>query len=115
MILMIDTSGSMYGERLILAKDAATAVVNTLSNSDFVGVINFATSASSVDSSKITRATASVKESLIEKIDALEAVGSTNYEAAFRMAFDMLSAAENDEYGAPCPNGENVFLFLTDG
>ena len=114
-ILMIDTSGSMYGSRMTIAKDAATAVVNTLSNSDFVGVINFATSASSVDSSKITRATASVKESLIEKIDALEAVGSTNYEAAFRMAFDMLSAAENDEYGAPCPNGENVFLFLTDG
>ena len=27
----------------------------------------------------------------------------------------MLSAAENDEYGAPCVDGENVFLFLTDG
>ena len=27
----------------------------------------------------------------------------------------MLAAAEDDEYGAPCTNGENIFLFLTDG
>ena len=27
----------------------------------------------------------------------------------------MLNAAESDEYGAPCSNGENIFLFLTDG
>ena len=27
----------------------------------------------------------------------------------------MLEAAENDEYGAPCLDGENIFLFLTDG
>jgi hypothetical protein len=47
-ILLIDTSGSMYGERLTLAKDAATNVVNTLSNSDFVGVISFGSSASNV-------------------------------------------------------------------
>ena len=38
-ILLIDTSGSMYGSRLTILKDAATAVVNTLSNNDFVAVI----------------------------------------------------------------------------
>ena len=27
----------------------------------------------------------------------------------------MLASAQNDEYGAPCSNGENIFLFLTDG
>ena len=36
---MIDTSGSMTGDRMTLAIDAAKAVVNTLSNNDFVGVI----------------------------------------------------------------------------
>lgn len=54
---MIDTSGSMFGDRLQIAKDAATAVVNTLSNSDFVGVINFGSSASALHSNKIIRAT----------------------------------------------------------
>ena len=76
---MIDTSGSMYGSRLSIAIDAAKAVVNTLSNSDFVGVIEFSTSATNVDKNRITRATSSVKESLAEAIDSLEAVGSTNY------------------------------------
>ena len=27
----------------------------------------------------------------------------------------MLTTNQNDEYGAPCVDGENVFLFLTDG
>ena len=79
--------------------------MNTLSNSDFIGVIEFSTSAQNVHKNRITRATSSVKESLVEAIDALEAVGSTNYESAFRKAFAMLSAAENDEYGAPCVDG----------
>lgn len=58
---MIDTSGSMSGSRLTLAKDAATAVINTLSNNDFVGVINFGSTASRIHSQKIIRATASDK------------------------------------------------------
>lgn len=114
-IIMIDTSGSMSGDRITLAKDAATAVVNTLSNSDFVGVINFGSSASTVHSNKIIRATSSDKEEFIKAIDALEANGQTNYESAFQKAFAILNAATSDEYGAPCSNGENIFLFLTDG
>ena len=27
----------------------------------------------------------------------------------------MLSSAVSDEFGAPCSNGENIILFLTDG
>ena len=41
-ILLIDTSGSMYGDRMTLAKSAATAVINTLSNNDFLAVVSFA-------------------------------------------------------------------------
>lgn len=114
-ILLIDTSGSMYGDRLSLAKEAAAAVVNTLSNNDFLGIINFGSSASTVYSNKIFRATISEKEAIISDIDALEATGQTNYEAAFQKGFQLLNAAESDEYGAPCTNGENIFLFLTDG
>ena len=58
---MIDTSGSMFGDRMTIAKDAAKAVVNTLSNSDFVGVINFGSTASALFSNKIIRATTSDK------------------------------------------------------
>ena len=71
MILMIDTSGSMSGERIDIAKSAAKSVVNTLSNNDFLGVISFGSTATTVYSSKITRATLTHKESLISEIDAL--------------------------------------------
>lgn len=105
MILLIDVSGSMYGDRMTLAKDAASAVINTLSNSDFVGVIKFSSSAQVVYSSKIIRATISEKEAFITDIEALEANGQTNYEAAIRKGFQLLNAAESDEFGVPCVNG----------
>lgn len=65
-IIMIDTSGSMDGKRLLIAKDAANAVVNTLSNSDFVGVINFSNEANNIYSNHIMRATSKVKEYIVD-------------------------------------------------
>ena len=56
-ILIIDTSGSMSGSRLTIAKSAAKAVVGTFSNSDFVGVLEFDSSSNTLVSSQITRAT----------------------------------------------------------
>lgn len=39
----------------------------------------------------------------------------TNYESAFRLGFSMLESAQSDEFGSPCTDSENIFLFLTDG
>ena len=44
-ILMVDISGSMDGNRINLAKEAAKSVINTLSNNDFIGVITFSSTA----------------------------------------------------------------------
>jgi voltage-dependent calcium channel alpha-2/delta-1 len=114
-IIIIDTSGSMYGQKLTIAKDAATNVVNTLSNSDFVGVLQFGSSAEQVYTKKITRATTEVKDAIIEEVNHFRALGGTNYQAAFTKGLALLEAAQEDEYGAPCNDGENIFLFLTDG
>ena len=105
----------MSSGRLDSAKEAAISVLNTLSNSDFVGVVSFGNSAKTLYSNKVLRATHETKEKIIEEIEDLEAGGSTNYEAAFNKGLTMLEAAEKDEYGAPCSNGENIVLFLTDG
>ena len=78
-ILLIDTSGSMYRDRIKIAKDATSAVINTLSNNDFVAVISFSGDASTVFSSRIIRATSNNKESFTTSINDLEAVGQTNY------------------------------------
>ena len=115
MILIIDTSASMIGDKLELAKTAAKSVINTLSNNDFLGVINFGSTARTVYTNKITRATIDHRYRMEEEINNLEVTGFTNYQAAFQLGFDMINAAETDEFGAPCTNGENVFLFLTDG
>ena len=44
-LIIIDVSGSMSGSRMSLAKDAAKSVINTLGNTDFVGVVQFESSA----------------------------------------------------------------------
>lgn len=72
-ILMIDTSSSMLGDGLDVAKTAAKSVINTLSNNDFVGVISFDSRARTVYSNRITRATLEHQWKLEEEIDYLEA------------------------------------------
>lgn len=78
-ILVIDVSGSMSGTGISLAKTAGKSVVNTLSNSDFVGVIAFSGSASWKVSDRIRRATIDHKEDLESSIGSLGTGGSTNY------------------------------------
>lgn len=105
----------MEGSRLQIAKDAAKSVVNTLSNNDFLGVIEFSSEATYVVSEKITRATIEHKQVLTASINSFVANGMTNYESAFRLGFSMLESAQSDEFGPPCSDSENIFLFLTDG
>ena len=92
-IIIMDTSNSMEvgkPSRIDLAKDAVESVINTLSNSDFFGVIKFSDSASSIKYSRIVRATSSTKERVIKRVKRIGEGGSTNYKAAFEKAFNML-------------------------
>lgn len=63
-ILIIDISGSMEGTKLTIAKAAAKSVINTLSNSDFIGVLSFSDEATIINSNRIVRATDEVKTNL---------------------------------------------------
>ena len=105
----------MSGDRLTIAKGAAKSVISTLSNSDFIGVLAFNDEVKALNSNKVVRATDEIKDKLKEAIDELSASGKTNYESAFKKGFDLLDSATNDEFGAPCADAENLFLFLTDG
>lgn len=105
----------MEGNGLEIAKAAATTVIDTLSNKDFIGVISFSNQAEVMREKKLKRATNSVKEQLVKEISDLSAKGKTNYQDALTKAFSLINTASQDEYGAPCSNGENILLFLTDG
>ena len=58
----------MVGTRIDSAKEAAASVVNTLSNSDFVGVVIFSSNAKSLYSNKVLRATNDTKEKILDEI-----------------------------------------------
>ena len=68
-------------------------MLNSFSISDFVGVVSFSSEANILYGDKIKRATDELKGNLTEKIDALSAKGQTNFEAAFKKAFEMLDHA----------------------
>jgi hypothetical protein len=70
--LILDSSGSMYGDRMTAAKIAAKMFVDTMSGSDETAVIDFD------DSARLTQALTTDKQTLKDAIDTLEAEGSTN-------------------------------------
>lgn len=131
MILILDTSGNVFllvsyiildaftgsmsaENRLELAKNAAKAVVQTLTFADFVQVIEFNTLARNLAEDEggpdhLIQASTDNKEMLIQAIDGLFHTGFTNFEAAFDMAFDNF-AAGGAEYSSGC---EKIILFLS--
>ena len=111
-ILVIDVSGSMRSRgRLELAKDAAKTVINTLTNFDYVGVVTFSDTASTLENTLLPATSANIR-SLSSDIDGITASGPTNYEAAFRKAFDLLDRSQSQELASDC---QTALLFLTDG
>ncbi len=91
MVLAIDRSGSMTGEKIELAKDAAKGAVELLGNNDQVGVLAFEGDAFWV--SDIHPATD--KSYILERIGRLTAGGGTNLHEALNAAFLALGSANS--------------------
>lgn len=102
LVLVIDRSGSMSGDKIEMAKDAAKAAVELLSPKDYVGVVAFDHEAFWV--SEI--ALASDKGAVIQKIASIEANGGTNMAPAMEMAISRLQST---------PAKLKHILMLTDG
>jgi len=73
--LVIDRSGSMAGEKLFQAKQAARKLVEQLGDADRIAVIHFG---SDVRAFKSARATPATKEQILSYIDGIEDEGGTN-------------------------------------
>lgn len=89
MVLVIDKSGSMGGENIELAKDAAKAAVELLGPRDSIGVIAFDGSSYWVSELR----TASDKGYIIDRISTIEASGGTNMYPPMEDAYRALSSA----------------------
>ncbi len=91
MMLVIDKSGSMGGQKLELAKDAARGSVELLSDKDQIGVIAFDGMPHWV--SEMT--SASQKSTVIDRISAIELGGGTTLYPAMQEAFRALQATSS--------------------
>ncbi|MDT8306864.1 MAG: VWA domain-containing protein, partial [Anaerolineae bacterium] len=102
-ILVLDTSGSMEGEKMMQAKEAARYVVDHLNAEDRFNVIAFSTGVRAY-SPELAPVASSSQAAAAEFIERLEAVGGTNISMA------LLEALAQADAERPL-----TVLFLTDG
>ena len=89
MMLVIDKSGSMGGQKIELAKDAARAAVELLGPRDSIGVIAFDGASYTVSEIRA----AADQGAIIDAISTIEASGGTNMYPAMVDAYDALQGA----------------------
>ena len=106
-ILVLDTSGSMDGEKIIQAKEASKYILNHLNQEDRFNVIAFSTGVKqfSVDLQPRSKA-----DDAIAWIERMEALGGTNINLALLEALSQRNDLGEFTLGRPL-----VLLFLTDG
>jgi uncharacterized protein YegL len=101
--LVIDKSGSMTGDKIKKAKDAAYGYVDASSDKDVLSLVGFSTSAQSiVEPSLMSKA----KEQLKQDILTVSAGGSTNIGSGLTIAHKHLSS---------CESKGKMALLMTDG
>lgn len=100
-VFVLDTSGSMAGEKIDQAKDALRYCLNRLGERDRFGLVAFS---SDVDVFRDQLATPAARDDARYFVDQLEARGGTNIHAALLEAVAMLRESER-----------GMIIFLTDG
>ena len=102
LLIVIDRSGSMAGEKIEMVKDAAKATVELLSPRDFVGVVAFDDRAYWV--AEMT--TAADKDSVVQRIASIQAGGGTNIAAGLELGSPQIPSS---------PAKIKHVILLTDG
>lgn len=104
-ILVLDISGSMSGDKMDCAKSDAKELVQYLlsDSSNRVAIITFE------DAATIVSEFSNDRDGLLEKLDSLTVSGSTNYNAALLNVDQIMSGYQKEQ------NRDVVTLFLTDG
>ena len=104
--LIVDRSGSMGGDKIVQARNAASFVVNNLNTGDRFNIVDFNQGVLSFRPEHVPF-TPTAQTDALEYIDGLQAGGSTNISGAFSTAMPQFASA--DEQTA------NIIIFFTDG
>jgi Ca-activated chloride channel homolog len=126
-ILVLDTSGSMQGQKIVQARAAVDYFLKSLKPGDRFNLIPFSTEARPFAAQSLP-AEKAVLEKATQYVKSLEARGGTNIEEALNAAFAGLAHKElgntwlpkNAFYEEVCPPPDEVkrvpiLVFLTDG
>ncbi|KAK2155924.1 hypothetical protein LSH36_227g06072 [Paralvinella palmiformis] len=121
-VIVLDCSLSMKGEKFSIAQAVAKTVINTLTRQDYVNVVCarashwdevgkwhlFSTDVLSCQQDHLVQATIAHRKDLIEKIYNLEPGGTSELEKGIEVAFDLLS-------GKTRTGCQSTIVFVTDG
>lgn len=120
-VLVIDTSASMTGQKMYIAKEAANAVLDTMNPKDQVGIVSFSSEVSTPGANggkstcyghRLALAIPANIRCLKDYVTGLSPHGTTQYQPAFQKAFNLLKSSITDDAGK---QKKRVILFLTDG
>lgn len=104
-VFVLDTSGSMSGDKIVQAKNALKFCLNNLKKEDKFNLVLFSTSISQFKDRLVDASPANVKEAL-DFVDKIQATGGTNMEDA------LMTALKSSSWSESRPN---MIVFLTDG
>jgi len=104
--LIIDRSGSMRGDKIDKAKEAAIFITNNLNDGDFFNIITFASSVNSFKPAHVPFSLINQAEAL-DFIDDIEAIGLTNIGEVLETSINQFGAVEDGK--------ANIIIFFTDG
>ncbi|RMH62997.1 MAG: VWA domain-containing protein [Bacteroidetes bacterium] len=100
-VFVLDTSGSMAGEKMAQAREALRYCLQRLGPHDRFGLVAFS---SDVDAFRDSLVTTAMRDDALFFVDQLEARGGTNINAALLTALEMLDDSDHGQV-----------IFLTDG
>lgn len=106
MALVVDTSGSMRGDKIENARSAATALIERLSNGDLVSLYSFSDDVE--EQMPLTALSSSTRPSFISAIAKLTPSGSTNL-------FEGIRSGERAVFAAPATHPVKRVIVLSDG
>lgn len=103
---VIDRSGSMSGNKIVQAKEAARFIVNNMNEGDLFNIIDFSSEVNSFKESHVDASIDNINDALA-LIETISATGGTNISGALDTAIR--------QFGVVNDSTANIIIFLTDG
>ncbi|KFD67624.1 hypothetical protein M514_20120 [Trichuris suis] len=114
-VILLDVSGSMLGQRYEIAKQTIEMIMETLTENDFFNILAFSDEPRFVlpcFRGRLVQATIRNKKLLRAKLDNITSEGIANYPAALKMAFEVVIEARETQKSAGC---HSAIMLITDG